>query len=362
MNCKNCNAVMREDHERKVYVCPYCDSVEPFEGVSKAELQGMLRDAIVDVRKETLQEAKETLKNKAFVDDRSAGKKVLDVVILVMQIGFCMFLALFSIGVFTDFVGVGIVSLLQLGLMITAIILKGKARQTRSKKLLMIKNGCLIAVAVLAVIWVVALMHGGDDGNREREAEEEAWPKQGLASELPVLDGTINYSYSSADYFSIRLKKMSKAAYEEYVSECKEAGFNIDVTEDEYSFEAYNEADQKLKVYYYYSDKSISIDLNEAINFSTFRWPSGDFYHEIPIPEAEKSCVDNLSENTLRIYVGELTKEEFRQYVFDCRDQGFEGTYSDASDRYNGQKGNISLHLQFLRNKILYIELYKPKN
>ena len=120
MRCSHCGFVSNKDF----YVCPYCDSIEPMEGVSKAELQGMLRDAIVDVRKESIEQAKESLKKEmVFQDNRSAGQKILDALILILQIGFCLFLAIFTIGIFVNFEGVGFVSLIQLGLMITAMIL-----------------------------------------------------------------------------------------------------------------------------------------------------------------------------------------------------------------------------------------------
>lgn len=123
MNCKNCNAVMRVDQERKVFVCPYCEATEPFDGVSKAELQGMLHDAIRDVRQESIQEARQTFQNQMNQKDtRTAGQKARDVIILVLQIIFCVILGIFSLVIFTDEKAVGFISLTQLVLMITAAV------------------------------------------------------------------------------------------------------------------------------------------------------------------------------------------------------------------------------------------------
>ena len=123
MNCKNCNAVMRVDHEKKVFRCPYCDSEEPFDGVSKAALQGMLRDAIVDVRKESFNEAKKTLSAaQSYKDTRTKGRKVWDGIVLILQALLCVILGICCIGFFIDYVGLGFVSLIQLGLMIAIIL------------------------------------------------------------------------------------------------------------------------------------------------------------------------------------------------------------------------------------------------
>ncbi|MBP5281288.1 MAG: hypothetical protein J6Z22_02185 [Lachnospiraceae bacterium] len=358
MNCKNCNAVMREDHNRNVYVCPYCDSIEPMEGVSKAELQGMLRDAIVDVRKESIEQAKESLKKEmVFQDNRSAGQKILDALILILQIGFCLFLAIFTIGIFVNFEGVGFVSLIQLGLMITAMILKVKARKEKNLKLLKIKNACLIAVAVLVIVWFVALLNGGDSDDRD---ENKNWPKYGLASEIPEMEGTIDYSYSTDSNFTIRMKKVTVEEYQEYKQAVKDAGFVIDPEEDEYDYEAYNNDDKRVKLYYYKSDKSLSIDVYDAIPFISFKWPIGELAQEIPIPEADKMHIEHLDDTSLRIYVGDLTREEFTQYVFACQERGFTGSY-EAGNTFDGDLGKLSVTVEFLRGRIMYIRLYKFK-
>ena len=361
MNCKNCNAVMRIDQERKVFVCPYCDSIEPFEGVSKAELQGMLHDAIQDVRQESMKEAKERLQREAVTQDgRSSGKKALDVVILVAQIVLCLFFAIFMIGFFIDYVALGFVSMLQLGLMISAMILKAKYRKTGVKKWLKLKNACLTGVCILVVFWFMALMAGS--GSSSGGSRDATWPTQGLGSELPVPEGTLKYAYSSKADFSATVKDSDGTGFKAFIEGCKEQGYVIDVELDDDYYHAYNEADDELTVRRWSSSKEFNIKLDKGIVLGEYQWPKGELAESIPKLEAEKSSLVKLSSNNVEIYVGDLTRQQFIQYIMDLQEAGFEGSYYDNSNHYSGKKGNISISVEFKRERLAYIDVYESSH
>ena len=360
MNCKNCNAVMRIDQERKVFVCPYCDSVEPFDGVSKAELQGMLQEAIQDVRKESMKEARERMEREAVMQKtRSAGNRAADVAIFVAQIVLCIFFLLFTIGLFIDFVGVGIVSLLQLILMVSAMILKAKYRKTGVKKWLKLKNGCLIGVGILVIIWFVALMAG--DSSSSGSSHDDSWPTQGFGSELPVPNGTIRYAYSSKNDFSATIKGFSTSAFNAYVEECRESGFNIDEEVLENRFVAYDENDNELVLSLWSHSKELNIQFSKGIVMAEYQWPTGELAERIPQPAAEKSCLVRLNSTGFQIYVGDLTRQQFVQYIMELQEKGFEGYYNGDSDDYYGRKDRLTVSLKFKRGRLLFIDAYESK-
>ena len=361
MNCKNCNAVMRIDQERKVFFCPYCDSVEPFDGVSKAELQGMLHDAIQDVRKESMKEARERLAREAVMrDNRSSGKRALDALILVAQIIMCIFFSIFMIGFFIDYVALGFVSLLQLVLMVTAMIMKAKYRHTGVRKWRNIKNACLIGVGVLVIFWFVALFAG--DRISSGGSHEDSWPTQGLGSELPVPEGTLKYAYSSKADFSATVKDSDGTGFKAFIEGCKEQGYVIDVELDDDYYHAYNEADDELTVRRWSSSKEFNIKLDKGIVLGEYQWPKGELAESIPKLEAEKSSLVKLSSNNVEIYVGDLTRQQFIQYIMDLQEAGFEGSYYDNSNHYSGKKGNISISVEFKRERLAYIDVYESSH
>lgn len=358
MNCKNCNAVMRVDQERKVFVCPYCETTEPFDGVSKAELQGMLHDAIRDVRKESIQEAQKTFQNQVNQKDvRTAGQKARDVIILVLQVIFCVMLGFFSILIFTDEKAAGFVSLIQLVLMITAIIMKQKHRVSKNPKQLLVKRICLILTCVLVFVWfgVVLNEHGG--GGSSRNA---SWPKQGLGSDLPKPEGKLKYTYSNKSGFSANVSAKEED-FVPYVDKCKEAGYVIDAEETDDEYVVYDENDNKLSVEYSKYSNEIRVKLDKGISWTEFQWPAGDVVESVPVPEAEKSCLDRLSKDSVYIYVGEVTRDQFVAYVTECINAGFEGYFYSDSDRFSGtNKGNKKhVSVEFQRNSQMYIEIYE---
>lgn len=364
MNCKNCNAVMRVDQERKVFVCPYCESTEPFEGVSKAELQGMLHDAIRDVRKESIQEAQTTMQEQmVYKDTRTKGQKAGDIIILVLQIIFCLFLAVCSVTIFTELKTVGLVSLCQLGLMIAVIILKQKYRLTKKRKLKCklqkIKAVCSILVLLLIGGWFAGLINDTD----KHVSENVSWPTQGLGSNLPQPEGKLTHAFSTKSSFSADVSA-DKEVYLPYVEKCKEAGFTIDAEESDGRYEAYDENDNKLTVEYSNYTKEIEVTVDKGISWSDFQWPTGELAGAVPQPEAEKCCLERFSKNSLTIYVGDVTREQFLAYITECQEAGFDGYYDNASDRFHGtHKESIrSISIEFQRERIMRIEIYEMSN
>ena len=355
MNCKNCNAVMKIDQERKVFVCPYCDSVEPFDNVSKDELQGMLHKAIHDVRKESLKEAKEAIaRENANLKNRSRSQKIKDAVIFGLQILFCLFLAFCCTGFLVDYQFLALISLIQLILMIVILTMKRKWLKTGKLKFQKIKTGCTIAVVVLIIPWIFFLVNADEYGTLEKEP----WPTQGLGSTLPDPGGRIRYQDSSSVSFSASVRHISKNSYDAFIKACQEAGYNVDVEAGDEEFVAYHEeTDNKVSVRYYKYDRSLRVKVEKAITM-TDAWPSGEVAALIPKPELEKCHVQQMNQSCIEVYVGDMTHDEFLQYVTTCQEAGFDGSYYSQNDYFYGNKDGASLTLEFHRGRIMFIRVY----
>ena len=358
MNCKNCNAVMKADVERKLFVCPYCESTEPFDGVSKDELQGMLHDAIRDVRKESIKEAKKQLE-KQQADNRTPAQKGFDTLIWVLQVIFCVILSIFCVAIFTEYVGLGVISLLQLILMIVGMVMKSKYNKTHEEKYKKIKTGCFIGAAVLVIVWFICLMNGGE--SVRVGGEKKTWPTQGLGATLPEPNAKLKYSPTSdSKSFNASLKNFTKEDFDAYVEACKEAGYTVDAEEGEDEYVAYHsETDNRLQIRYYNWDESGSVDVDKAIVLDE-KWPEKNAYAKlIPKPDVENCYIKTIGDNRLEIYVGDVTSDQFKEYVSICQEDGFKGyTYSDGN-YFNGNKDKLNLRIEFVRGRIMYIEVYE---
>ncbi len=359
MNCRNCNAVMRVDQERKVFVCPYCESIEPLDGVSAAELKGLLHDAIKDVRKESMQEARQAMQQqKALAKNRTSGQKTADAVIFVLQIWACIFLSVFSVAMFTEYTLTGIVSFVQLILLIVSMVMKHKWRMTGERKYFKVKNVCQIIAGVLIIAWIASLNidGGSSSGSIGSIGKEEAWPTQGFGSDLPKPEGKIKYAFSDKTGFNATITGVSQTGFDDYVKACKEKGYNVDEEVTSNKYEAYDADDNKLTVDFY--DGRLSVDIDKAIVWDVTRWPESEIAKVVPAPKAEKYSIQRISSNDLEIYAGELTKDQFVEYVLACQNAGYDGTYDSSRDYFYGRKDDISLRLEFKRGKLLYVDVY----
>lgn len=358
MNCKNCNAVMKADMERKLFVCPYCESTEPFDSVSKKELEGMLHDAIRDVRKESIKEARKQFEQQKSIN-RTPAQKAFDTLICVLQVIVCVILSIFSVAIFTEYVGLGVISLLQLILMIVGMVMKSKYNKTHEEKYKKIKTGCFIGAAVLVIVWFICLMNDGE--SVRVGGEKKTWPTQGLGATLPEPNAKLQYSPSSdSKYFSAGLKNFTKEDFDAYVEACKEAGYTVDAEEGEDEYVAYHsETDNCLTIRYYNWSDSGSVSVDKAIVLNE-TWPEKNTYAKlIPTPEAENCYVKTIADNQFEVYVGDVTSNQFKDYVSVCQEAGFSGSLMGDSNYFYGNKDKLALRVEFIRGRIMYIEVYE---
>lgn len=360
---------MKADTEKKIFVCPYCDSVETFDNISsqslKEELKGIVSEAIRDANQGS--GASGAAAGAGSADHRSKGQKVKDTLIMILQIFFCVILSIASVTIFTDeFQVVGFISLLQLILMITALVNKGKYHRTGKLKAKKVAKLCVIAASILIFVWFAVLMaensSSGGSGIGTGSSREAVWPAQGMGSNLPVLPGTLKRAYSNKDGFDATSGKITADDYANYVEACKKAGFDVDIEAGDMEFIAYDQEDNKLQIdYWKYSDE-LHVKLSEGIRMSEFQWSSQGVAGEVPQPTAEKSYTEYFSKDSYRIYVGDVTREEFIKYATECIAAGFEGSVS--GDSYYGtkkleEKHSIRISIDFQRGRIMYISVYE---
>lgn len=376
MNCKNCNAVMVPDKEKRVFVCPYCDSTEPFDGMSsqelRDELKGIVSEALRDAGQGTGNQANQGTGHK---DTRSGVHKAKDGLISVMQIIFCVFLAFFSVTIFTDdFRIVGFISLAQMILLIVNLVNKSKYHRTGDEKARKRGKICVTTAAILILVWFAALMmeYGGGSSSGLGSSRYK-WPQTGIGSQLPVMPGNLEYCSSNKNGFTASSKGNEVSDFAKYVAACKEAGFTIDPEETEDSYLAYDEHDNKLELRFStYSDR-IDVDLDKGIVMTDFQWYTQGIAAELPEPKAKQSYLKTLNNDTyerFEIYVGDMTREEFNAYVNQCMEEGFSGRLADSNtfrgkkertgsdEKTNGKKSYVNIVLEFQRGRILYIEAY----
>lgn len=101
--------------------------------------------------------------------------------------------------------------------------------------------------------------------DRQSGAKADDWPEDGLADMLPKPDSKLIVSYDdSEERMSVTVYGITRATYEEYVDECKDAGFTEGVDESDTSYEASNGNGTTLDLTYWVYDESMSVELEAA--------------------------------------------------------------------------------------------------
>ncbi len=129
-------------------------------------------------------------------------------------------------------------------------------------------------------------------------------------------------------------------------------------------FHSYSDATVLEPQTCYYCDKTIG----ERKPLKEIVFPQKGLSALLPVPKSNMGEIDNDSSTYLEIYVGELSLNDFNEYVDRCSDNGFNIDYRryDSSsfgyEYYHGEDVNgNSLDLRYYENLgILEIRVYAP--
>ncbi len=179
-----------------------------------------------------------------------------------------------------------------------------------------------------------------------------------LEKHLPQPDfGTFKTSYYEYnDELDASLKGCSKSDCEEYVALCKEKGFVIDAEEDEGEYSAFDSEGYKIEIDYY-SDY-LSVDLYYPMELTSIKWPKSKLAESIPKLDTSAGKIEYDSSEGFEMYIGNVSLDDFYNYVEECMDAGFSFKYYyDREDKefegYN-EIGYV-LDLEYIGGNIISI-------
>lgn len=365
MNCKNCNAAMTIDTENKKFICPYCHSVEPFDNISKEEIQQLLKEALRDANQANQEAIRKMMAKQQqeieLARTESTAKSAATYVVLTVAAAFTFIMMLF--GYSTEYKVVGVVSMLQFALIVVAILTKAIAKEEKSKRLVIASNVCTIAAALLVIPWFIGMAMPSDDSNKKTYlddiyARDYYWPKEGYAAAMPRYRDQPDYSYVGDREAKATLLNMTEDDYNAYIEQCKKDGFDIDVTAKNKEYNAYNADDQEINVNYISGEKTVYVKLYDAIEFSSpLVWPTQGVMKEVPKPDSDSAFIETMSGDFFKAYIDGMSQEKFMDYVQLLMEQGFDGRYSGGNTFYC-DKGEASVSLELKRNRVLQITVH----
>lgn len=193
-------------------------------------------------------------------------------------------------------------------------------------------RGCLVAVAVLAILFVILNISRCGDS----EPEQLHWPSSGLATMLPdppTSYGTVITDDEERLYAS--LEQCSQEAYSSYVDACAEMGYTVEAERTGSSYRAYNDDGYLLDLSYYDSSEDLDIELDVPVELGKIAWPTSGPGALVPAPASLRGKVTTDSSSRFAATIGDTDAAAMQAYADACMAAGFNVDYSRGDTSFS---------------------------
>lgn len=210
----------------------------------------------------------------------------------------------------------------------------------------------VLPVAAAAII-VIGIIIGG-------KGSKSAWDDTIMGEILPEPPVSISeINYNSSDSMRVSINDISEKNYSQYIKECRNKGFTVDEKTTGSSFNAYNSEGYELEMFFYKNE--LSITLNGPLKMSAIKWPSSAAGKRIPAPKSTTGKIDYEYSDSLTVFVGETSIEDFNEYAEACYNQGFNVDYFKYDGYFSAKDSDgWSLSIEHVGNKTMRIDLFGP--
>lgn len=194
------------------------------------------------------------------------------------------------------------------------------------------------------------------------KATEIIWDDIFLSKLIPEPQSLLCETYeNSDDSLSLCVHNISESDFNEYCAELKDTGYNTELEQTDYSFDAYNSYGYKVSLYYDDSSKKLDLNLSAPEKYDVFVWPNDSLTKNIPVTESNIGRIDSVSEKSAKIYVAEMTYDSYKDYINLCIQKGFNKILTNEDKTYSAQnKEGYNLKVEYIGNKVICITIDEP--
>ncbi len=228
-------------------------------------------------------------------------------------------------------------------------------KNSKTRKKLKLWHIIVVAVAVITLIVSCIVL--------PKVFSRYDWNEVKLSSVLPEPESKWgDLSSNAKDYLYLYVHHTSLDEYNSYVAECVDKGFNIEAETEDSSYIAFNADGYKLTLYYYQSDKKMTINVEAPIDMQTIQWATSDIASLLPIPASTIGHIERNDEKGFSIYLGNTSHSEHNTYVTDCESKGFTVDFQ-KQDKYFSAKNadGYQLNVQYKGCNVIYISIIEPQ-
>ncbi len=339
LKCKACGGVLTTDEDRLVLSCPFCGSKELIsesDNVTIERIKVKANKELEEMRIKNESEKEVRKEEKDYIESFKNGKfkKVLIV-----------FATIFGVLAFVSFIAgnipSGIIALIQTLLLIVSILMGMQVIKEKKRFL-----HTLVAI-VAFILTIPFFLCFGTTNSVENETIN--WDYIVLNEYLPEpKSNTGRIIINDEDNLNIYIAKTNNSSYNEYLSECKNLGYNIDSDYSTDRYSAFNSEGYELSLWYHNSEKEMNISLDVPDEITDIKWPNSEPGSLLPTPKKLSGNILSNDSTRFSVNIADTSKEEFIDYITACENNGFTEDFSKGDDyyyAYNIDGYHLSLNL-----------------
>ena len=216
---------------------------------------------------------------------------------------------------------------------------------------------------VIVFVGVIALNACGKKDSNGTKAEQFEWTDIEMSENLPKPENTYGeIGHNSKTALILTLCDIDEKAFKSYTDACISKGYTIDSEETNGSYSAYNEEGYSVRLVFSDSNQEMNIYLDAPEEMDEFEWPTHGLGAMLP---ETKSTLGNISwdnSETFIVHVGNMTIDDYKDYVKACEDIGFTVDYSKDDEYYSAKDADgYKLTLRYLGFDKIEISLRAPE-
>lgn len=279
--------------------------------------------------------------------------------VLIIYCILCVILTAASFAEY-EFLG-GVVGVIIVALTIIVFLMGYGVIKERFKHFRLIPS----IIAFLLFVPFVAL-YSGDLNielpyNYRADLETIIWDDFALGNNLPDFGQTkACVVQDDEDILSLRFYKIDKLEYDDYVQTCEDYGFVIDADKSNNSFSGYNKKGYRLSLYCSTEEivNHVSLELYAPIKNEIINWPESELTKDIPVPKSLTGEVYSETSGSYIVYLTNLDKVYFNEYIDLCMEKGFVVDYFKSEDYFHADnKDGTSLSITYEGFNTLCIDI-----